>query len=112
MVRNSLNIRKFVWGALDDHPCVDDRAVYCCIRLLTIAVRCFDAANCSAVGDGGRYTLLGFRWLVNPVGGMHSTTGQMRHSTGGTGVWYRDVQCMNRRMFMCVCFEVLCPCYQ
>jgi hypothetical protein len=53
-----------VWWALDDHPCVDDRAVYCCIRLQITAVRCFDATYCTAVGDGGRSTLLGFCWLV------------------------------------------------
>ena len=56
------------------------------------------------MGDGGRSTLLGFCWLVNPVGGMHSMTGQMRQTTGGTGVWCIDVWCVNRTMFMCVCF--------
>jgi len=99
---------EIVYWALDDHHCVDDRAVYCCIRWLIIAVRCFDAAYCSAVGDGGRSTLLGFCWLVNPVGGMHSMTGQMRYTTGGTGVWSTDVWCTNRSLFMYVCFEVNC----
>jgi len=102
-----------MWRTLDDYPCVDDRAVYCCIRLLTIAVRCFDAAYCSAVGDGGQSTLLDSCWPVNPVGGMHSTTGHMRLSAGGTGVRCMDVRCMNRRMFMCVCFfQVHCQWYQ
>ena len=64
------------------------------------------------MGEGGPSKLLGCCWLVNPVSGMHSMTGQMRQTTGGTGVWCIDVWCVNRTMSMCVCFEVNCRWYK